>query len=203
MRVLERIVQQVHDGRREELRVGRHSQPRVHLLDGELQCAVLGVQVAGNRYFAEERAHRHPFAVLDIGVHPDVGQGAVDKVTQTHEAPAQHGPSASVDSDGSPFQGMEREDRRVEDVADLVSQSSGPFDFFRRSRFGGNARVLCHCFRNGGIEASIQNVEFFGRDRKLLLHGNFRDGLADVTVIVDHLRDVEPQCPQLTPMLDR
>ena len=169
----------------------------------ELHGAVLGVQVAGNRDLAEESGDRHALAALDVGGHPDVGQGVVDQVTQAHEAAAEHGPGAAVDGDGSPLQRVEREERGVEDVADFVSQLSGSLDFFGRSRFGGDARVLRHGFRDRRVEAAIQRVEFFGRDRKVLFDGDFRDGLADITVIVDDLRDVEPQRPQLAPMLRR
>jgi hypothetical protein len=35
----------------------------------------------------------------------------------------------------------------------------------------------------------------------VLCNGDFRDGLADIAVIVHDLRHVEPQCPQLTPVL--
>ena len=158
-------------------------------------------RLAGNRDLAEESGDRHPLAALDLGGHPDVGQRVVDKVTQAHQAAAEHGPGAAVDGDGSPFQRMEREERGVEDVADFVSQLSGSLDFFCRSRFGGDARVLRHGFRDRGVEAAIQRMEFFGRDRQVLLDGDFRDGLADIAVVVDDLRDVEPQCPQLAPML--
>ena len=61
--------------------------------------------------------------------------------------------------------------------------------------------MLRHGFRDRGVEAAIQSVEFFARDRQVLLHGDLRDGLADVAVIVDDLRNVEPQRPQITPML--
>ena len=60
-----------------------------------------------------------------------------------------------------------------------------------------------HGFRDRGVEAAIQRVKFFGRDRNVLLDGDLGDGLTDIAVIVDDLRNVEPECPQLTPVLHR
>ena len=100
------------------------------MLDGELQGTGLGVQVADHGDFAEESGDRHPLAPLDVGGHPDVGQGVVDKVAQAHEAAAEDGSGTAVDGDGSLFQRVEREERGVEDVANFVSQLSGSLDFF-------------------------------------------------------------------------
>jgi hypothetical protein len=63
--------------------------------------------------------------------------------------------------------------------------------------------VFRHGFRDRLVEATIQRVKFFGRDRNLLLDGDFGDGLTDIAVIMDHLRNVEPECPQFTPVLCR
>ena len=61
--------------------------------------------------------------------------------------------------------------------------------------------MLGHRRRDRGVEATIQSAEFLGGGRKVLCNGDFRDGLADIAVIVHDLRHVEPQCPQLTPVL--
>jgi hypothetical protein len=98
---------------------------------------------------------------------------------------------------------VEREERGVEHVAEFVCQLPGSLDLFGRARFGGEARVLRHGFCDRRVEATIQRVEFFGRDRKELFDGDLGDGLADITVVVDDLRDVEPQCSQLASMLRR
>ena len=101
------------------------------MLEGELQGTGLGVQVGDHGDFAQESGDRHPLAPLDVGGHPHVGQGVVDKVAQAHEAAAEYGSSTAVHGNGSLFQRVEREERGVEDVANFVSQLSGSLDFFR------------------------------------------------------------------------
>jgi hypothetical protein len=63
--------------------------------------------------------------------------------------------------------------------------------------------VFRHGFRDRVVEAAIQRVKFFGRDRNAPLDGNLGDGLTDIAVIVDDLSNIEPECPQLTPVLRR
>ena len=54
-----------------------------------------------------------------------------------------------------------------------------------------------------GIEAAIQDVEFFGGHRNALLNRDLGNGLADVAVVVHDLGNVESQRAQLAPMLER
>ena len=95
---------------------------------------------------------------------------------------------------------MKREERGVEDVANLVRQLPQAFHFLARSRVGRDARVLGDRFGNGGIQAAIQGMKLPVCDRRALLDGELGNGLADVAVVVHHLRDVESQGAEIAAM---
>jgi hypothetical protein len=59
------------------------------------------------------------------------------------------------------------------------------------------AAELRHRPRDGVVEAEVQRLEVLGGDGDLLLDGRLGDGLADVAVVVDDLRDREPSREQL------
>jgi hypothetical protein len=83
-------------------------------------------QVADHRDFAEKASTR-PGAPLDIGGHPDVGQGAVDQVTQADQLRPSR---PAVDGDGSRFNVWNARGPCWE-VANFVGQLAGTFDLLR------------------------------------------------------------------------
>jgi hypothetical protein len=60
---------------------------------------------------------------------------------------------------------------------------------FRSSCAKTPPRVLGDGFGDRVVEAEVQSMELVRRDRRVGLFGQLRDGLADVAVVVDHLRD--------------
>jgi hypothetical protein len=59
------------------------------------------------------------------------------------------------------------------------------------------AAELRHRPSDGIVEAEVQRLEVLGADGDLLLDRRLGDGLADVAVVVDDLRDREPSREQL------
>ena len=57
--------------------------------------------------------------------------------------------------------------------------------------------MLRHRVRDCGIEAAIQDVEFFSRDRRILLDGQLGNHLTHVPVVVNHLRDAEAHTKEI------
>src|SRR5205807_5409132 len=72
-----------------------------------------------------------------------------------------------------------------------------PLSLLRPSSLRREAGVLCQRFRDGRVEAAIQRVEFFYGNRRILIEGELGDCLADVAIVVDDLRHVEPQGKQV------
>ena len=54
-----------------------------------------------------------------------------------------------------------------------------------------------------GVEASIQDVEFFRGDRNILLDRDLGNRLADIAVVMHDLGNVETQRAQLRAVLER
>ena len=77
------------------------------------------------------------------------------------------------------------------------------FHFLDRSGFCRDPPVFGHGFGDGRIQTPVQNVEFFGRDGHLPLDRQIRDGLAHVAVVMDDLRQCEPQRQQVAPVPGR
>ena len=94
-------------------------------------------------------------------------------------------------------QRLKREKRGIEQVAKFVRHLPQPLSLLRPSSLRREAGVLCQRFRDGGVEAAIQRVEFFYGNRRILIEGELGDCLADVAIVVDDLRHVEPQGKQV------
>ncbi len=154
---------------------------------------VLGVEVRHHGDLLKELGHGQPLAPLGASVEADLAQRAVNEIPERHEAPAKHHPGAPVDGDRALSQGLEREERRVQRVAELVRDLPAPLVFLRPGSPRGNAGVLRHSFRDGRVEAAIQDAEFLDPDRRPLFEGQLGDRLADVAIVVDHLGHIEPK----------
>ena len=61
--------------------------------------------------------------------------------------------------------------------------------------------VLRYCSRDGVVEAEIERPKIVRGDRRILLDGQLGNGLTDVSVVVNDLRDTEPHAKEVAPML--
>jgi hypothetical protein len=77
----------------------------------------------------------------------------------------------------------------MKQVPQLVDELPDSFALMVGGRLTLKAFISRDRFRDGRIEAAIQGVELLRLDRGFLLDRKLRDGLADVAVVVDDLRD--------------
>src|SRR4030095_14566661 len=129
-RVLEGVVQQVHHGRREELRVRVDEQRRVNRIDGELDVPILRMEHACGGYFVDESHHGQTRTSLVSSREANFGKRAVDDFSKAHQAAAEDRSGATVDRDGALLHQLETEKRGVQDVSKLVSRMPEPLEFF-------------------------------------------------------------------------
>ena len=85
-RVLEGVLQQIHDRRCEQLRVRVDGQRGVDGLHSESNLSLLRVEVPGGGYFIDERGDREPLASLFSGGQTSLRQCAVHEVPDAREA---------------------------------------------------------------------------------------------------------------------
>jgi len=138
--VLEGVVQQVHHGRRQELRVGVDRQSGVNSIDRELNVSVLGVQHPGRSDLVDERDDRQASTSLFAGFEADFGQRAVDDVAKVRQTLSENSASAAVDGDGASLECVERENRGVQRVSKFVSGVAQTLNLFGRPCLRGQAR---------------------------------------------------------------
>jgi len=112
-------------------------------------------------------------------------------------------PGTAVDGDRTPLETLIRQDRRVEQVTGLVSDLSRSLEFFSGPRFGRDARVFRHRFRDRRVETAVQGLEFLGGDWRILFDGEFGHGLTNVSIVVNDLRHGEPEGEQVAPVARR
>ena len=105
-------------------------------------------------------------------------------------------PVLPPDADVSRLEHLERDDCRVHKIPHFMDEETHPFVVtvrgFVRVRLLAFARVHRDGARDGLVEASVERAEVFRADRRVRLHGQLGNGLTDVTIIVNDLRDGEP-----------
>jgi hypothetical protein len=84
-----------------------------------------------------------------------------------------------------------------------VGDVSRSLEFFSRPRFGRDARVFRHRFRDRRVETAVQGLEFVRGDRRILFDGELGHSLTNVSVVVDDLGHREPQGEQVAPVARR
>ena len=125
------------DDRREDLPVG---------LDGDAildrarslnvmprACASI---VAAGVELVDEFRDEELLQILDALGEPDLGERAADERVQPHEAAMEHGPGAPADADVPGLEHVEREDRRVDQVPQLVREEPEALAPARRLAIG-------------------------------------------------------------------
>jgi hypothetical protein len=121
-RVLEGVLEQVHEGEREERGVHVDGQRGVDGLHGEPDVPVLGVQVGGDGNLVDEGQGRHPVSPRLRRGETDFRQRGVDDLAQPHQAPTQHRAGAPGHPHRPGLEHLEGEQRRLQPVAELVRQ---------------------------------------------------------------------------------
>jgi hypothetical protein len=92
---------------------------------------------------------------------------------------------------------VEREERGVEEVPKVMRGLTEPLHFLLGPSLCHEPRVLGDRFSDRRVQAPVQRMKLLDGDRCVLLDCDLGDGLADVSVVVDDLRHVEPRRQQL------
>ena len=95
---------------------------------------------------------------------------------------------------GAALQCVKGQERTIQEVPKLVSRLPETLDFLLRPPLCDEAGVLRDRFSDRRVEATVQRMKLFDGDGRVLLECDLGDGLANVTVIVDHLRHAETRC---------
>ena len=164
--VLEGVVQQVHQRGREELRIDGDDQRRIDAVHHQLDLPGVGVHLRGDGDLADEPSQRHPITVVKAGLEADLRQCAVDEVPQAHDAAGKHRTGAPADADGATLQGFEREERGVDLVPELMSESPQTEHLLTPARFLQEPSMLGDGLGDRRVEAAIQSVEVLGTDQR-------------------------------------
>ena len=119
----------------------------------------------------------------------------------------EHGPGTSGDAHIPRLEHLEREDRGIGQVAQLMSQEPEALAPARGLSVEGGlisfAPELGDGARDGVVKASVQRAKVIRADGRVHFHRQIGDGLADVAVVVHDLRDGESLKQQVMPVLDR
>ena len=74
----------------------------------------------GSRNVLDERSDRNSLAALLIAGETNLGERAVHKISHAQKGSTEYGTRTAVDRDRAPFQGLEREDGGIDQIAILV-----------------------------------------------------------------------------------
>ena len=152
----------------------------------------------------DEVGHEELGQILDALREPDLGQRALDEVAQPRQAAMEDDPGAPRDADVARLEDLERQDRRVDEIPQLVRQKPEALAAARGLLVEGglipSAPILGDGARNRVVQASVQRAEVIDADRRAELQRQIGDGLTDVAVVVDDLRHGEALKQQVVPM---
>ena len=119
----------------------------------------------------------------------------------------EHVSRAATDSHVPGSENLERQNRGVEQVSQLVREELQSVGAARRCDIHGGLIPLTSIFgdRPGNriVEAPVQHAEIRDANRGVRLGRQLGDRLADITVVVHDLRHGEPLIEKLTPVSDR
>ena len=145
------------------------------------------------------------FLFLTAFVERTVLERPGDEISQSHEGSIEYGPGAPAHADVSRLENLERDDCRVHKIPHFMDEETHPFVVtvrgFVRVRLLAFARVHRDGARDGLVQASVEGPEVFRADRRVRLQGQVGNGLTDVTIIVNDLRDGEPLEEQIVSVL--
>lgn len=199
-RELERVLKQIRHGGCKELSIDVDDQAFVHRLDAELDHAIGGVKGSVDLHLLDEIRDPDVLPLINPRSKTYFGQGSVDECTKPVQASLQDIHRAPRRPDFSRPYDLARQERCIQVVAELVSKITTAPDLIPRTAHVTTSPVLRDGIRDRDVEKTVEGAEFTRRDIDPALDGQFGDGLADVTVILNHLRDGEPSQVHLAAM---
>jgi hypothetical protein len=202
-RELERILQEIRDRGGEERAVALDSQRAIEQSDAKVGTSCLRLHQGPDLDFLDKFGDGDAFYVLQARVETHVGERAVDEIAKAHQASAVDERRATAGGDPAARNGLEGKHRGVEEVPQLVrehSQALGSAVTQRALPLSGKLRDR---LGDGVVETQIERLKLRCRNPRVLIRCQFGDGLADITVVVNDLRDAEAHAKQMIPMLPR
>ena len=207
-RELEGVLQQVDHDRRDDLAVGVHRQSGLaRRARVSWRPRAVASMAADGDNSSIRSATTKSTAVLRVVPEADLGDRAIDEVGEPGQAALEHRAGAAADADVPGPEHFERHAGRVDQVADLVGEEAEALVLLRGGdvahRLMPFTSVLRHRAGDGIVQAAIERAEVVDADRRVLLHREVGDRLADVAVVVHDLRHGEPLQTQLAPVMAR
>ena len=140
-------------------------------------------------------------------VKTDLRERSADERAQSQKASIEHVRRASRDAHIPGLEHLERHDRGIHQVPQFMSQKSKSLapaiDLAIQGRLISLASILGDGARDGVVEAAVQHAKIIRRDGRIHFHGELRDRLAHVAIVVHDLRHREPLSQQVVPVLNR
>jgi hypothetical protein len=149
---------------------------------------------------AEERGDIDALTVVVACVDADFCQSAIHQLAQSRQASSEHGAGASTDRHGPLRERLVGQAGRVEQVAQLVSETRESLGLPVGNRNFPRSRVLGHGVRDGIIEVEVQALEFLGADRCVQFDRELGHGLTYVPVVVNDLGHRESHAHAVFPV---
>jgi hypothetical protein len=192
LRELERILKQVRQCRREVLAIKLENHVVVDRADRELEASILRINGGTDRYLFDELREHNVFRSLHARLEAYLRDRAIHEVSHRPLASLKHCSGTSTRTHVARFEHFKSDHRDVELVPQLVRKDSKGFHAFLGDSLLTQAPKFGDGFRDGVVEASVQNLKLLCTDRCLSLDGKFRDGLTQASVVVDDLTHAEP-----------
>ena len=196
-RELESVLQQVRDRRREGLSVGID---RDTLLDARhRQPDATRSRVDRGRHFdlLHELIHRHALEPRSARVEANLGERTIYEIAQIEQAALVHRAHRASDRDNAPADAFEREHRGREQVSQLVREDSEALSACLRHELLALFGEVCDGSRDGSTEACVEPLEILRGEVRAAIDRELLHGLADVAVVVNHLRDSESHSQEI------
>jgi hypothetical protein len=188
---LERVLQEVGDGRRQQLAVRLDGNAVLHRRDGEIDLPRLCIERRRHLDLLDELGEKNARSRALPARQPHLGQGAIDQLAQSRQAALEHGAGASPDGDGAVPEELKGHGGGGDEVAQLVREEAQALDLLIGDVPLALARVVGDGLGDGVVEAKVEEMELIRAEVPPLIACQLDDRLADVPIIVDHLGDDE------------
>ena len=145
----------------------------------------------GRRELADEFGYRELLAILHRLRETKLVDRSPNQRAQRHQAAVKHRAGAPGDADISRLEHLERDDRGVGEISQLMGQEpealcpAGGFSI--EGPLHTDASVLGDGRGDGLVKTSIQRSEVPGADGRVSFHGQLGHGLTDIAVVVHDL----------------
>ena len=186
------VLQQVCHGRRKHLPIGVHGESRFDRPDGERASSCVRFQLAGNLDLGDELGKVDPFALHGHShCKAHVGKRVIDDIAQAEQTAIEHRAGGPGHADVAAFDSRDRKHRGVEQIAQLVRESTEALahglSAFGRDQVIALTAELGDRVRNGVVEAAVERVKLVCRHRRVVFGRKLGDRLTEIAVIVNDL----------------